>query len=688
MNLDDLLKSIKEEDDDSKGGKDLDDLLESIREESIDNKKIDPNKFLKRKTFENPLKGQRFTAPEIIQKRPTTSKVKTDKIIPKDVEISEEFNEKLDELIAVIKKDNELEEERKKFENNEKQKEKRKNRENRIENKKRTKLFSIDLKKGTGRISNFFDDLMNFLTFAVLGGLVSGLYNFIMNPENDEKIRATQKFLRENWPILLGAAAYFLTPLGGLVNFLVKTVAGFSLRLGALMIKYPLLAAALVGAAGIYATGKMLGKDKVIENEAARQKALREELKEAPSTKDLSPAEREALIQGSRLEDAGGGGSLNNMPNDLLDPLGLRQGFDGGGFAMGTDTVPSLLTPGEVVMNKPTVNAVGAENLLALNKIFGGPNANRPKFGMVTGYQNGGYVGFAKKMIQEHEGYNIVDGMHQAYRDSKGLPTIGYGHLIAPGDGYSMSSKISQQEADKLFDKDFKYHSQYAQKIPGFGRASNQQKAALIDLTFNMGPAWHKDFPGFVKAFSAGDYETAANQIRYKDATSPNLQDSDYYKDVGPRRANPIISLIRNKGIGNSPHLKGFENLLPVSKSTNGIKSVSTAPGSLGPAFSDNTSMKDLSKQQLLKDRLNSIGRKLSDPINTFVFEPLRRTLSVGTPNIPTETRNFMLPPIETPKQNRSTNQVGDVPSFNISSENRMRDFVSKKIGIHDLVGA
>jgi len=257
-----------------------------------------------------------------------------------------------------------------------------------------------------------------------------------------------------------------------------------------------------------------------------------------------------------------------------------------------------------------------------------------------------------------------------------------------------MSSKISQQEADKLFDKDFKYHSQYAQKIPGFGGASNQQKAALIDLTFNMGPGWHKDFPGFVKAFSAGDYETAANQIRYKDASSPNLQDSDYFKDVGTRRANPIISLIKNQGIGNSPHLKGFQNLLTVSKSTDGMKpvstrSLSTAPGSLGPAFSDNTSMKDLSKQQLLEDRLSSIRSNLSNPLETFVFTPLRRALSVGTPNVPTETRNFMLPPMKVPssKPNMGNNQSGDVPSFNISSGNRMRDLVSQQIGIHDLVG-
>ena len=680
MNLDDLLKSIREEDDDSKGGKDLDDLLESIKEENKDNKKIDTNKFLKRKTFENPLKGQRFTAPEIIQTRPTTSKVNTNKLIPKDAVIGEEIADKLDELIAVIKKDNELEEERKKFENSEKQKEKRKNRENRIENKKRTKLFSIDLKKGIGKVSNFFEDIKRFLTFAVLGGLVGGLYNFIMNPENDAKIAATQKFLRENWPILLGAAAYVLTPLGGLVNFLVRTVGGFALRLGALMIKHPLLSLALLGAAGAYAS-------------TMRNEEYREQLNRENDEAIVTPSE----FTESRKDDDPSNDetpSALQLQEEMIRTRGYGMLFSGGGLSMGTDTVPSLLTPGEVVMNKPTVNAVGAENLLALNKIFGGPNANRPKFGMVTGYQNGGYVGFAKKMIQEHEGYNIVDGMHQAYRDSKGLPTIGYGHLITPGDGYSMSSKISQQEADKLFDKDFKYHSQYAQKIPGFGGASNQQKAALIDLTFNMGPGWHKDFPGFVKAFSAGDYETAANQIRYKDASSPNLQDSDYFKDVGTRRANPIISLIKNQGIGNSPHLKGFQNLLTVSKSTDGMKpvstrSLSTAPGSLGPAFSDNTSMKDLSKQQLLEDRLSSIRSNLSNPLETFVFTPLRRALSVGTPNVPTETRNFMLPPMKVPssKPNMGNNQSGDVPSFNISSGNRMRDLVSQQIGIHDLVG-
>jgi hypothetical protein len=176
-----------------------------------------------------------------------------------------------------------------------------------------------------------------------------------------------------------------------------------------------------------------------------------------------------------------------------------------------------------------------------------------------------------------------------------------------------------------------------------------------------------------------------------------------FVKDVGPRRANPIISLIRNEGIENAAHLKGIENLLPVSKSEKekiSTHSASDAPPAakenitknldpekyLGPAFSDDASMKKLSKQQLITDRLNSIKSKLSDPIDTFIRTPLRRAFP-GTPNVPTETKNFVLPPIESPKQNQSSSQTNDVPSFSVVSSNKMRDLISKDLGIGDLAG-
>ena len=96
--------------------------------------------------------------------------------------------------------------------------------------------------------------------------------------------------------------------------------------------------------------------------------------------------------------------------------------------------------------------------------------------------------------------------------------------------------------------------------------------------------------------------------------------------------------------------------------------------------------MNNLSKQQLVKDRLNSIGRKLSNPIDTFIRTPLKRAFP-GTPNVPTETRNFVLPPIESPKQNQSKNQTGDIPSFSVVSGNMMRDLIAKDLGIGDLAG-
>ena len=52
--------------------------------------------------------------------------------------------------------------------------------------------------------------------------------------------------------------------------------------------------AALGAGAALYGTGKLLGKDKVVENETERANISREALEKAPSTKDLTPGDRQA----------------------------------------------------------------------------------------------------------------------------------------------------------------------------------------------------------------------------------------------------------------------------------------------------------------------------------------------------------------------------------------------------------
>tara|TARA_B100000073_G_scaffold104336_1_gene83568 strand:- start:4565 stop:7090 length:2526 start_codon:yes stop_codon:yes gene_type:complete len=167
----------------------------------------------------------------------------------------------------------------------------------------------------------------------------------------------------------------------------------------------------------------------------------------------------------------------------------------------------------------------------------------------LPGFAAGGELKFAKDMIKIHEGLKL-----HVYRDSakeKNL-TVGYGHLIDAGSppdirGLGEGAKISQSRANSLFEEDFKHHEQQARKIPGYKKASAQQKAALIDLTFNMGGAWYQGFPKFTSYFKNAQYEKAGEELR----------DSNWYSQVG-RRAEPIISLIKGKGTGGAAHLQNL----------------------------------------------------------------------------------------------------------------------------------
>lgn len=137
-------------------------------------------------------------------------------------------------------------------------------------------------------------------------------------------------------------------------------------------------------------------------------------------------------------------------------------------------------------------------------------------------------------MIKKHEGVRT-----RPYKDSLGLWTVGVGHLIGNGKSLpaEMDREFSMSEVDAMFAKDYKEHKDAAQKIPGFEKLNESGKAALIDLTFNMGPAWYKRWPNFSKALAAGDTEGAAK----------SLEDSKWYTQVG-NRARTIVSLLRGGG--------------------------------------------------------------------------------------------------------------------------------------------
>jgi TP901 family phage tail tape measure protein len=67
-------------------------------------------------------------------------------------------------------------------------------------------------------------------------------------------------------------------------------------------------------------------------------------------------------------------GGMVKLPKREPAPMQMAFGgmvkpkyFNAGGFAMGTDTIPAMLTPGEFVMSKYAVDSFGADNLKAIN---------------------------------------------------------------------------------------------------------------------------------------------------------------------------------------------------------------------------------------------------------------------------------------------------------------------------------
>ena len=141
-----------------------------------------------------------------------------------------------------------------------------------------------------------------------------------------------------------------------------------------------------------------------------------------------------------------------------------------------------------------------------------------------------------KKMIMKHEGVR-----NQAYKDSRGLWTIGVGHLIGNGSspGEYAGKTLTDKEVQDLFEEDFAHHVKIAEKTPGWDLANETGKGAMIDLAFNMG-AWWKKFKNAAAALSAGDFNKGADELVH----------SAWYSQVGDR-AKQIVGMIRaGKGTG------------------------------------------------------------------------------------------------------------------------------------------
>ena len=108
--------------------------------------------------------------------------------------------------------------------------------------------------------------------------------------------------------------------------------------------------------------------------------------------------------------------------------------------------------------------------------------------------------------ITKEEGFR-----NKAYKDSKGLLTIGVGHLIKPDEQHLTSAVLTDEQVKELLRSDLKWCSAAVEssvKVP----LTQSQFDALYSLCFNIGETAFKKST-VVRRLNENDYKGAAEAI-------------------------------------------------------------------------------------------------------------------------------------------------------------------------------
>lgn len=109
----------------------------------------------------------------------------------------------------------------------------------------------------------------------------------------------------------------------------------------------------------------------------------------------------------------------------------------------------------------------------------------------------------ASKLIKKHEGLKL-----SRYPDVAGLPTIGYGHKLLPGETFHT---ITLEKAEELLQADIAKTTRAI--LPSITRPiTDNQKAALVSFAFNVGVTAFKKST-LLRKINAGDMTGAAAEF-------------------------------------------------------------------------------------------------------------------------------------------------------------------------------
>ena len=317
--------------------------------------------FLNKMRGSKPISGIRtnISAEKLVGRpEPKTTKISSTSLLGVDEKITT-MTRLVVSIADTLKRQEKLDLDILKFERQKTERQKRKKRENLLEKKKPFGVFTGIVDTIAKPIQGLFSQIFGFFKELIFGRVAIGILDFIGRYDPDT-ISTFLTFLGKNLPAIIGTLATISAVAAGMIAFMkLAAIPAMAAGLVAMVKANPL---AVAGGLTL-ATGGFMMLDKVLKGGEGKN------------------VENEFLprsnVFGKRSPTTSSGQNNNvNIKQDNRD-FSTRLGLSGGGKIPGSgnsDSVPSMLTPGEFVMSKGAVEKFGSGTLAAMNAMGGGTN--------------------------------------------------------------------------------------------------------------------------------------------------------------------------------------------------------------------------------------------------------------------------------------------------------------------------
>ena len=261
---------------------------------------------------------------------------------------------------------------------------------------------------------NFFDRILNFFKFILLGGFLKGLLNIIKNPQII--LKPIQDIINNVIGFFNGIIKWiddtFIQPIRGMIDAVNSGLKALTDTINGIINSIPNWIP--------------------IKPDPIKDPVQIPQIPNLPDDGLIPEATFADVPSSSPVQSQQSGGQIINVNNNEKTVINAKDlSFKSGGAidknsgitisGLGPDTQLIAAQPGEVVINKKAADSYGVENLLSLNAVFGGPNANKPKTAAsnkIKAMSSGGYAGRIKYFSVNGGGNKLLNpGQTYSYRD-------------------------------------------------------------------------------------------------------------------------------------------------------------------------------------------------------------------------------------------------------------------------------